>query len=266
MIKVIFLADIVGKIGRKAVSKHLPKLKQKYKPDLVIANVENLAHGVGFSDWAIEEMVEAGVDVMTSGNHAWKKAGADDILDADDSMVIRPANYSNDYSGEGIMEFKIGSNKVIVINLLGRVFMVDEVNCPFKTADKLLKGLKGDEIVIVDFHSEATSEQMALFHHLDSRVSAVIGTHTHVPTCDLRISKGGTAHVSDAGMIGYYDSVIGSDKGNVVKMFLGEGTGSKKHDVPDHGKCQFNSVYLEIDPKSGKAKKIERLDKIINIK
>jgi len=265
MVKVIFLADIVGKIGRRAVTSYLPELKKKYKPDLVLANVENLAHGLGFTDSTLKEMVEAGVDLFTSGNHAWDKAGSDEILNSDEYKILRPVNYLDLRSGSGVCDFKVGENKIVVVNLLGQVFMKEEVDSPFESADRVVKDSKLGDVVLVDFHAEATSEKVALAHHLDGRVSAVIGTHTHVPTCDHRILGGGTATVADAGMIGYYDSVIGADKNHVLDMFMGSGKGSKKHDLPDSGTCQFNAIYLEFN-KRGKAKKIERIDEIIKVK
>lgn len=265
MVKVIFLADIVGKIGRKAVMKQLPILKKKYKSDLVLANVENLAHGLGFTDSTLKEMAEAGVDVFTSGNHAWDKAGSDEILDSDEYKILRPANYLDLRSGSGASDFSVGSQKVTVINLLGQVFMKEEVDSPFEATDGMVKKRKSGDIVIVDFHAEATSEKVALAQYLDGKVSAVIGTHTHVPTCDQRILDNGTATVTDAGMIGYYDSVIGAGKEQVLDMFLGSSSGSKKHDLPDEGTCQFNAIYLEFN-KRGKTEKIERIDKLVNIK
>ena len=266
MFKVIFLADIVGKIGRKAVAQYLPKLKKQYKPDFVMANAENLAHGIGFTQKTLDEMLAAGVDFFTSGNHAWKKAGADEILNEKPPLVIRPANYSSKKSGVGFKECKIGKNKLLVVNLLGRVFIEEKVSSPFKALEKILKKYKDCKIIIVDFHAEATSEKVALAQYFDGQVSAVLGTHTHVPTCDQKVLSEGTAFVADVGLIGYYDSVIGANKEQIFNLFLGKGKSSKKHDLPDYGQCQFNAVYLEIDEKSGKATKIKRLDKIINIK
>jgi len=263
-IKILFLADIIGKIGRKAVTKELPKLKRKYKPDVVIANAENLAHGIGFTEKTIKEMVEAGVDVFTSGNHAWDRPKSSDLLKDRSYAIIRPDNYPKKKAGLGVYEFKISQNKIIVVNLLGKVFIPDSTHSPFKAMEKILEEYK-DEIVIVDFHGEATSEKNAFGLYFDGRVSAVIGTHTHVPTADGRIFDKGTAYVTDAGMIGYYDSVIGADKKIIFNLFLGTGTTSKKHDLPDHGDCQFNAIYLEIDPKTRRAEKIKRVDNIIKI-
>jgi len=263
-IKIIFIADIIGKIGRRAVAEYLPKLKSKYKPDLVIANAENLAHGTGFTQKTINESLEAGIDFFTSGNHAWDKLEGDKILNRKIPLVIRPINYKDKKSGVGLAEIKIGQIKVIVVNLLGKVFINDDLNCPFKALEKVVKKHK-DAIIIVDFHAEATSEKNALAQYFDGRVSAVLGTHTHVPTADQRILEGGTGYVTDAGMVGYYNGVIGANKEQIFNLFLEKGKSSKKHDLPDKGKCQFNAVYLEINSKTKKTVKIKRLDKIINI-
>ncbi|MEK7653627.1 MAG: TIGR00282 family metallophosphoesterase, partial [Patescibacteria group bacterium] len=212
MIKILFLSDIVGKIGRKAVIKELPKLKSRYHPDLVIANAENLAHGIGFTRKTLAEMIEAGVDLFTSGNHAWEKAGADEILNQKDSSVLRPANYPAKKSGVGVKELKISKKKVVVVNLLGKVFIKDRVADPFKMMKKIIRE-HGKAIYLVDFHAEATSEKTAFANYFDGKIAAVIGTHTHVPTSDERILADGTGYITDAGMIGYYDSVIGADKG-----------------------------------------------------
>ncbi len=264
MIKIIFLGDIVGKIGRKAVIKYLPQLKKQYAPDLVIANVENLAHGIGFTQKTLDEILLAGVDFCTSGNHAWKKAGTDDILDQKNPIVIRPANYSRQKSGVGFAKIKIGQIKLIVVNLLGKVFINEEVDNPFTTLAKIIKKHK-KSLILVDFHAEATSEKNAFGLYFDGKVAAVLGTHTHVPTCDQRILNGGTGYITDAGMIGYYDSVIGADKNQIFNLFLKKGKSSKKHDVPDTGLVQFNAVYLEIDTKHKSTLNIKRLDKIIKI-
>lgn len=263
-IKIIFLADIVGKIGRRALKQYLPKLKSQYKPDLVIANAENLAHGIGFTQKTLNEATQAGVDFFTAGNHTWGKAGSDEVLNKKPTFIIRPANYKGKKSGVGFVEIKIGSNKLIMVNLLGRVFIPDKVSSPFKNLDKIIKKYK-DDIIVVDFHAEATSEKNALAQYFDGRVAAVLGTHTHVPTCDHKILEKGTGYITDAGMIGYYDSVIGANKGQIFNLFLEKGSSSKKHDVPDYGQCQFNAVYLEIDTKTKKTVKIKRLDKIIKV-
>jgi len=265
MIKIIFLSDIIGKIGRNAVRQCLPALKKQYHPDLIIANAENLAHGIGFTPKTLNEILEAGVDICTSGNHAWEKADADESLNRPDPKVIRPANYPAKKSGVGYKVIKIGQNKLIVVNLLGRVFIEDKVADPFKTMRKIIK-TEGKALYFVDFHAEATSEKTAFAQYFDGETAAVIGTHTHVQTADERILEQGAGYLTDAGMIGYYDSVIGADKQQIFNLFLESGQTSKKHDLPSTGKCLFNGVYLELDEKTGKCKKIKRINKVISVK
>jgi hypothetical protein len=265
MLKIIFISDIVGKIGRKAVVQHLPKLKKHYEADLVVANAENLAHGIGFTSSTLEEMKRVGVDLCTSGNHAWKKGGSDDILDSKNPFVIRPANYSSRKSGIGYKTIEIGKNTVTVVNLLGKVFIDEkDIDSPFKTMEKILKKID-HSIVLVDFHGEATSEKSAFANYFDGQISAVLGTHTHVQTADERILDKGTAYITDVGMVGYYDSIIGADKKQIFNLFLGQGKSSKRHDLPEKGVALFNGVYLEINTKTGKAHKIERIYKIITV-
>jgi len=227
MIKIIFLADIIGKIGRRAVVQYLPELKKEYKPDLTIANVENLAHGIGFTQKTLDEMLDAGVDLFTSGNHAWRKGGSDDILNQENSLVIRPANYEDSKSGVGVRQLEIGQNKLIVVNLLGKVFIDEEVDNPFTTLEGIIKKYK-KSLILVDFHAEATSEKNAFGLYFDGKVAAVLGTHTHVPTCDQRILSGGTGYITDAGMIGHYDSVIGADKNQIFN------NGIHRHSSPQN--------------------------------
>ncbi len=275
MIKIIFISDIVGKIGRQAVAQYLPKLKKQYAPDLVIANAENLAHGIGFTGKTLEDVRSAGIDIFTSGNHAWKKAGSDEILNDPNWNIIRPANYKAKKSGVGFKEVtltgkkksdkKIGEIKLFVVNLLGRVFIEEKLESPFVVMESIIKDNPG-ALFLVDFHGEATSEKTAFANYFDGQITAVIGTHTHVQTSDERILGGGTAFITDAGMVGYHDSVIGANKEQIYNLFLETGKSSKKHDVPEAGECQFNGVYLEIDEKNGKAKKIKRLNKILKIK
>ncbi|MFC1598548.1 YmdB family metallophosphoesterase [Patescibacteria group bacterium] len=215
-IKILFLADIFGQLGRQGVIKILPELKKQYQPALTIANVENLAHGRGVTKTTISEMQEAGIDFFTSGNHIWDKKDGITILEQKDSPLIRPANYIEGTAGQGEKVLNIGENLILVINLIGKVFISDDYNCPFKQADKILKKYAKENLagIIIDFHAEATSEKVALGHHLDGRVSAVLGTHTHIQTADDQILEKGTAYITDSGMIGPQDSVIGLDKKN----------------------------------------------------
>ncbi|MFA5124894.1 MAG: TIGR00282 family metallophosphoesterase [Patescibacteria group bacterium] len=271
MIKILFIADIVGKIGRNAVKQELPRLRKKYKPDLVIANAENLAHGIGATQKTIDEMKEVGIDAFTSGNHIWEKAGSDIMLDDEHNKLIRPANYPTKKSGRGQLIINIGENKLIVVNLMGRVFFDcgdrerDALHDPFKTLDKIISEDRR-ALYLVDFHAEATSEKIALANYFDGRVTAVFGTHTHVQTADERILSKGTAYISDAGMVGYADSVIGADKQQIYNLFLKIGQTSKKHDVPSRGQAVLNGIYLELDEKSRRAGKIERINKTVEVR
>jgi len=264
MIKIIFIGDIVGKIGRRAVAKQLPKLKKKYKPDVVIANVENLAHGAGFTRSSLDEIFTAGVDYGTGGNHTFSKAGTDEILNDPAGRIIRPANYPATAAGRSTQVIAIGNHELVITNLLGQVFMKEEVSSPFTALDQVIAD-HPDALIFVDMHCEATSEKLAIARHGDGRVVTVVGTHTHVPTADQRILPGGTGFVTDVGMVGAVDSIIGARVDQILNVFLGKGTGNKKHDLPEVGACQFNAVLITIDEELGRTIAIERLDAIIEV-
>jgi len=263
--RILFFGDIIGKIGRQAIKKTLPKLKKEYQPDIIIANAENLAHGIGVTKKILDEMVEAGIDFFTSGNHVFKKPEAEELLTAKDSVLLRPANYLSPMPGEGFKVIEVGSKSILVINLLGRVFMKEDFACPFKKIDEILaqvdqKNLAG---IIIDFHAEATSEKVAFGHYVDGRVTAVLGTHTHVPTADLKILPQGTAYISDVGMVGASDSVIGDKKEPIIDSFLTET--NPKIEIPEEGEVEVDAVFLEISPKTKKVKNFERLDRKIKV-
>ncbi len=259
-IKILFLGDIVGKIGRKAVAETLPKLKKKYKPDLIIANAENLAHGKGVTEKTLQEMLHAGIDFFTSGNHIFSNsAEINEILSANKIPLIRPANYPAGVPGEGYKIIEIGVYKILIINLIGRVFFKENFDCPFQKLEQILNENKTQEFgaIIVDFHAEATSEKNTLSRYFDGQVSAVIGTHTHVQTADEQILKNGTAYITDAGMVGYKDSSLGVDLKNVVKQFFTQLPTA--FELPESGTCQVDGVFVIIKPETGKAQKIERI-------
>ncbi|MFA6588687.1 MAG: TIGR00282 family metallophosphoesterase [Patescibacteria group bacterium] len=254
---ILFIGDIVGKPGRLAVAKVLPKLKKLKKIDLVIANVENLAHGKGLTKKTWAEMQNAGIDFGTGGNHTFSKTDANALLADENSNLIRPANYEEGLPGVGAKIIVVKKRKVLIINLSGQSFMIQEATSPFTAADLLLTKFKAD-LIIVDMHAEATSEKVALGWHLDGRVVAVIGTHTHVPTADARLLPNGTAYITDVGMTGLRDGIIGVDKAAIMPRFL---SGDKKpHEIAEHGPVIFNSILIEISPKN-QVKKISRLDK-----
>lgn len=264
-IKILFFGDVIGKLGRRAIAKVLPALKKKYKPDLVIANVENIAHGAGITKTTLEEIKSAGVEFFTSGNHVFDKSEVLQIL-ADPSVpLLRPANYLPGTPGQGYRVIQLGKHKILVINLMGRVFMRENLDCPFRTADNILSQFKNEKLsaIIVDFHAETTSEKIALSWYLNGRVSLVVGTHSHVPTADAKISDQGTAMLSDAGMNGGRDTVIGANKEAVIEYFL---TQLPAHfDYPESGVATTNALFTEIDPRTAQAKKVELIQTEINI-
>jgi metallophosphoesterase (TIGR00282 family) len=251
---ILLIGDVIGKPGRKAVAGLLPSLREELKLDLVIANGENAAAGRGLTPRTAQELFDAGVDVLTSGNHIWDQKEILAIIN-EESPVLRPANYPPSAPGRGVLT----QRGVTVLNLQGRTFMPD-VDDPFRAADAALKDVANDAVVIVDMHAEATSEKQAMGRYLDGRVSAVIGTHTHVPTADARILPGGTAYVTDAGMVGPRESIIGNEIEPVLRRFI---TGMPTRlPVAEHGgPVQFNSVLVEVDPSSGRALRIERIDR-----
>jgi hypothetical protein len=257
-IKILFIGDIVGKTGRKALVKFLPELKSRYEIDLTIANCENAAGGLGLTEKVGLELLEH-VDVLTSGNHIWQKKEAIPFLEKND-RVIRPANFPPGNPGKGFTVFhdKKG-NKIVILNLQGRIFM-EPIDCPFQVADRELENLsKISPVIIVDFHAEATSEKQALGWYLDGRISALIGTHTHVPTADERILPNGTAYLTDVGMVGGFDSVIGIKKEIALKRLI---TAIPHKFEVDKGRKIFSSVYLEINALNGKTLDIKKIIEI----
>ncbi|MBI4652634.1 TIGR00282 family metallophosphoesterase [Candidatus Kuenenbacteria bacterium] len=262
MFKILFIGDIIGKIGRGGVNNLLSKLKKSFKIDLVIANVENLAHGKGVTDKTLKEIKNAGVDIFTSGNHIWKKRKeVEEIFKKQNFFLLRPANYPTDVPGIGEKIFTIKKEKILVINLIGRVFFKENFDCPFRAIDKILKKYKKEKLsaIIIDFHGEATSETKAFGFYVDGRISAILGTHSHIPTADAKILPNGTAYITDTGMVGAENSVIGVEKESVIKTYLTQI--NHQFIYPEKGECAFNSVLIEIDLKSGKAINIKRIDR-----
>lgn len=265
MLKILFIGDIVGKIGREAVKQILPHLKKELKPDLVIANAENLAHGKGMTKTTLEEIMPAGIDWFTSGDHAFdREKQLKEIID-NSLPLLRPANYSAGNPGQGYAEITIGKHQVLLINLIGRVFMHLDYDCPFRKLDEILLKFaeKKYSAIIIDMHAEATSEKIAMQNFADGRVSAVLGTHTHVMTADCAVTARGTARVTDAGMTGFAAGVIGIDKENIIKTFL---TQIKyPHIIPEKGRAVFNAALISIDGKTGKAKEIKPIIEFLDI-
>ncbi len=248
---VLVIGDIVGQPGRKAVHEVLPLLRQQYKLDMVIVNAENAAGGFGLTPAIAQEFIEIGVHVLTSGNHIW--AQKDIIPSLDSEMpILRPLNYPPGVPGRGYLI----TGKTMVVNLMGRTFMND-IDCPFRAMDRLLEETEDrPPVIIVDFHAEATSEKMAMGWYLDGRVSAVLGTHTHVGTIDAQIMPQGTAYVTDIGMTGPTDSIIGDDVASVLKRFL---TGMPHHLSVGKGRPVLNAMLVDVDEDSGRAISIERI-------
>jgi metallophosphoesterase (TIGR00282 family) len=250
------IGDVIGQPGRRAIGRMVPVLRQEYGLDLVVANGENAAGGFGITLETAHELLESGVDVLTSGNHIWDQKEIIPYLD-EGLPLLRPANYP-DAPGRGYLVL----GDVVVLNLMGRVFMAP-LDCPFRTADRLLRDVKANgtpKIILVDFHAEATSEKQAMGWYLDGVVSAVFGTHTHVGTVDTRILPKGTGYVTDVGMTGPVNSVIGSDTGAVLDRFL---TAMPQRLPVAEGPVMLNSVLVEVDPETGKALTISRVDRMV---
>jgi metallophosphoesterase (TIGR00282 family) len=246
---ILAVGDVIGKPGRKALSQLLPGLRRQYGLDLIVVNGENAAGGIGLTVATAQEMFDAGADVLTSGNHIWMHREIYPYLDGD-MPILRPLNYPLGVPGRG--HLVIG--KAAVVNLMGRVFIGD-LDCPFRAMDTLLAELE-PKIILVDFHAEATSEKVAMGRYLDGRVSAVLGTHTHVGTTDAQILPGGTAYVSDIGMTGPLDSVIGDDAEAAIARFLTRLPGRLS---VGKGKTALNGIVVEVDDDTGQALSIERI-------
>jgi len=255
-LKILVIADLIGKPGRWAISQALPDLKKEKQIDFVVANVENAAGGFGLTKEIASKVYSYGVNVLTSGNHIWDRKDIYEYLNKNENL-LRPANYPPQNPGKGsvIYQLKDGT-KIGVLNIQGRVF-IKEIDCPFRVADQEIEKLNQEtNIIIVDLHAEATSEKIALGWYLDGRVSAVIGTHTHVQTVDETILPGGTAYITDTGMTGAHNSVIGIKKEDAITRFL---TQIPKRFRIAKEDIKFCGVLIDIDPETGKATNIERI-------
>lgn len=254
--KILFIGDIVGKTGRNAVRALLPSLTDKYKINVVIANAENIAGGFGLTEPLVSELFRMGVHIITTGNHVWDKKDFVQYI-VKDNRVLRPMNYPPGVPGVGSIVFTApGGFKVGVINISGRVYMMG-MDCPFRTiAPEIEKMAKETNIIFVDMHAEATSEKIALGYYLDGKVSAVVGTHTHVQTADEKILPNGTAYITDAGMTGPAHSVIGMDVNQILQRFL-TSMPAKFETAP--GEALLSAVVVEIHEDSGRATAIQRI-------
>lgn len=256
--KILFCGDVVGRGGRKVIVENLAKIKHENQIDFTIVNCDNASGGFGVNRSATQELLDAGADVLTGGDHIWDQNEIASFIN-DSKRLLRPMNFPKACPGVGARIFTCGSleKKVLVVHLLGQVFTKYHVSCPFEAVDQLLQNNRlGFEVdaIFVDFHAEATSEKMAMGKFLDGRVSAVIGSHTHIPTADCHIMKGGTAYQTDAGMCGDYDSVIGMDQKVPLQMFLQKRKFAKME--PAKGEATLCATIVEIDATTGLAKKI----------
>jgi 2',3'-cyclic-nucleotide 2'-phosphodiesterase len=254
--RTLFIGDIVGNIGRNTVKALLPKLADKYKLDLVIANGENIAGGFGLTEPLVSELFRMGIHVITTGNHVWDKKDIINFI-SKENRVLRPLNYPPGAPGYGSVIYTLhDGTKVGVINLLGRVFM-HGLDCPFRTASTEIDYLRKEtNIIIVDLHAEATSEKIAFGYFADGKVSAVVGTHTHVQTADEKILSGGTAYITDVGMTGPSYSVIGIEVEQIIQRFL---TGMPDRFITAGGAGILSAVVIDINNDSGKATAIQRI-------
>ncbi len=256
IVRILFLGDVFAQPGRKALKEMLSLLISQYKIDFTIANGENIAGGSGITHDSVRELYNAGVQCVTTGNHVWRQKEGHSLLD-DDPRVLRPANYPKTVPGCEYSVFTVGSVRIGVFNLLGRVYMDPPLDSPFEKADAVLELLKDEaDITLCDFHAEATSEKVALGWYLDGRITAVVGTHTHIQTADERILDNGTAYITDVGMTGSHDSVIGVQKDLILTRFL---TGMPVTFKPGEKDIWINGVIISCDPTTGKATAIERV-------
>lgn len=253
---ILFVGDVVGSPGRDMVKEYLPKLKDKYRPQVTIINGENAAGGKGITEKIYRGFLEAGAQAVTLGNHTWDNREIFEFIESA-KYLIRPANFPDNNPGKGIVYLKVNNDEVAVINLQGRTFLQPS-DCPFKKADELIEEARQrTPFIFVDFHAEATSEKQAMGWYLDGKVSAVVGTHTHVQTADNRILPDGTAFITDVGMTGPYDGILGVEKEAVLKRFMTNLP--VRFEVPTEGRDQLSAVSVELDRKTGLARKIERI-------
>jgi metallophosphoesterase (TIGR00282 family) len=241
-VRILFIGDVYGKPGRKAVRHFLPRLRSSHEPDFVIANGENMAGGAGITRDTAREMFDLGVDALTTGNHVWDQKEALDYLDIE-PRILRPLNWPPGTPGHGWVDLSRNEHALTVVNVQGRVFM-RPLDDPFRGIDAVLAELDGRDHVFVDFHAEATGEKQAMGFYLDGRVSAMVGTHTHVPTADARVLPNGTAYSTDVGMVGPRDSVIGSEPGPIIERYL---TQMYRKLEMGRGPVMFNAVLIDLN-------------------
>lgn len=260
--KILFVGDVFGEAGRRALKIQLEKIRNLHRPDFVVVNGENAAGGRGLTYNTAQEIFSCGVDAITMGNHTWARKEVINIIDSG-MNIIRPANYPRGVPGRGRIIIENNGMKLGLINLLGRVYMDVQVDCPFQAADREVQALKGQvDAILVDFHAEATSEKIAMGHYLDGRVECVVGTHTHVQTADEKILENGTAYITDVGFTGPADGVIGVNKEQIIRKFT---SGMPSQFEPASGRALFNAVLVTIDPNGKRATNIQRIADYIKL-
>ncbi len=262
-LRVLLIGDVVGSTGLAMFQKHIPHIKEKYAIDAIIVNGENSApNGRGITPRVMKFFKHCGVDVVTSGNHIWAQREIYSYL-AENKDLLRPANFPSETPGTGVTIFKCKDERIAVVNIQGRVFMRELVDDPFKTMESLLTYLKHQTpIIFVDVHAETTSEKIGLAHFLDGKVSGVVGTHTHVPTADERILPGGTAFVTDLGMVGSLNGMLGMKKGPIIQQFITQMP--TRYEVETAAPGTMSGVYIDVDTATGKALDIKRVHVIDN--
>lgn len=252
--RILFIGDVVGSLGREALATYVPKLKKKYRPQVTIANGENAASGRGITGKIYKKFLQDGVDVVTMGNHTWDNKDIFEFID-DAKKMVRPANFPEDVPGQGMVFVKVNQLELAVINLQARTFMVPLEDPLKKAAELVAIARKRTPLIFVDFHGETTSEKQAMSWFLDGQVSAVVGTHTHVQTNDARILPKGTAFLSDVGMTGPYDGILGMKREPIIEKFMT--ALPKRFEVVETGRTILSACILEIDDQTGQAKMIE---------
>lgn len=253
--RIMLVGDVVGRAGRRAFRTMTPRLRAERKIDVVIVNGENAAGGKGFTRKALDELYEGGADIVTSGNHVWDKKDVFAFID-DEPFLVRPANYPEGTPGRGYCIFPFKAANIAVLNLSGRSFM-PALDCPFQKADEMLAEIEGQaDIIVLDFHAETTSEKLAMGHYLDGRADIVVGTHTHVQTADAQILPGGTAYITDLGMVGPHDSVLGVCTEIVIRKFR---TGMPVRFEMAEGAADYAAVIVDIDPDGRRTATMERV-------
>lgn len=258
--KILMVGDVFGRAGRRAFAEYTAKIKREKNIDLVVVNGENAAHGKGLTLPTFNALLSGGADIVTSGNHIWDKKDVLEFIDRE-PFLLRPANYPANTPGKGFCIYPHKAKNIGVINLQGRIFM-SPMDCPFTRAEEILKEIRREcDIILVDFHAEATSEKMAMASFMDGKINALVGTHTHVQTADERILPKGTAYITDLGMVGPINSIIGVNSGSVVEQFL---SCRLTKFEPAEGNCIYCGLIIEIDDKTNRTLQVERVQILEN--